>query len=157
MQDELSYIDNIIRDKLTGPVVRPETSWEDINPKLTNVVAESSLGFFSVTGNFFKTRLFVVTVVILSVLTVGIFLIDNNSGNGHINKDALKDNINNESVLNNEENAKKSDPIIKDSLNNMNESDLTEKNSNDVVIKLEVPVHKNIIIKKEIIIKDTIN
>lgn len=160
MKDELSYIDNITGDKLKGYTVTPETSWELMNSKLTNVVAESTIGsFFSNIGGFFTTKFFVVSVVILSIITVGILISNNDSGNDVLQKGSSlnKEKSYHETVFNKDENAKKSSYVAGDSLTNVNEPEKIDNNSKDVIIKVEVPVHKNVIIKKEIIIKDTIN
>ena len=160
MKDELSYIDNITGNKLKSYTVTPNTSWELMNSKLTNVVTGSTFGgFISNIGGFFTRKFFIASVVILSVLTVSILLSKDESGNEVLQKDSSEiiDKFYHESDFNTVEDAKISTYVVDDSLTNTDEAEKPENNLKDVFIKIEVPIHKNVLIKREIIIKDTIN
>ena len=157
MKEELSYIDNITGDKLKGHTITPDTSWELMNSKLTNVVAGGSIdGFVSNIGGFFTAKSIVVSVVVLSILTVGIIFLNNDSGDNILLKGSSVniDESDNETVFYTDDYVNEN--VADDSLINVNDAGKTENNSEDVIIKIEVPVHENVVIKKEIVIRDTI-
>ncbi len=160
MKDHLSYIDNITGDKLKSYTVTPVTSWEQMNSKLADVVSVNIHGgFFSAVSNFFTKKIFVASVVILSVLSVSILILKDKSGNEVLQKDSSEniDKFYHESDFNTVGDAKKSTYVVDDSLINLEDAETPENNLKDVFIKVEVPIRKNVIIKREIIIKDTIN
>lgn len=160
MKDDLSYIDNITGDKLKGYTVTPVTSWEQMNSKLADVVTRNIQGgFFSAVSKYFTKNIFVASVIILSVLSVSILILKDKSENEVLHKDSSEniDKFYHESDFNTVGDTKKSTYVVDDSLINSEDTENLENNLKDVFIKVEVPVRENVIIKREIIIKDTIN
>jgi len=151
MKDDLSYIDNITGEKLKNFILEPKVNWEVFNKKLNAITSNS--GFFSNIGGFFSTKTIVVTgVVILSILTAGIIITGNNADNLIIKGDSLfmKDQT--------EKQSEEIYPIQgKNDTTNLTNEDSVSDIEDNVVIKIEIPVHKQVIIKKEVILKDTIN
>ena len=153
MKDELSYIDNITGEKLRSYVLIPKTNWETFNANFKTTY--KSNGFFSNIGGFFTTRFFAVsTVVLLSILTAGIFYTQNNTrgeiglkGTTLFNQNYSKSNSMTLSPGDN----------IDDSTRQSKTDDLSVIDEGDVIINVEIPVHKTIVINKEIVIPDTIH
>jgi hypothetical protein len=152
MKDELSYIDNITGDKLRTFITKPQTDWKTFNLKYQAVIKTSSV--LSNIGSFFTTKTVVITgVVILSIITAGIILTSNNTNSIEEQKGQTIFDQNSKSdskvfIL--------TDSIVAD--DNTNESELnTVQETEDVFIKIKVPVRKEIFVKKEIILPDTTN
>ena len=153
MKDELSYIDNITGEKLKNFVLKPETSWDTFNAKFKTVYNSGS--FLSDIGGYFTTKAIVVSVVvILSILTAGILITNNNTDN--VNE--LKGNtlLNNNKPNSNSFTVSPVDSVQETSEDNSDEKSTAEKDEN-IVINVEVPIYKKVVINKEVIISDTIH
>ncbi|NOZ35970.1 MAG: hypothetical protein GXO80_11805 [Chlorobi bacterium] len=151
MEDKNIFIDSFVKRKIQNYKENPNTSWENLQHRMEqkNVLSYSHNGF--------RTGIAIISGVV--VITAGIYFLQTENNSETIQKQDVKQEIintkskkdkndviiiNKEKVHTNDTTAEKKDQQIKKSFDN-----------NTVKIKIEVPVHKKVIIKKQIFIKDT--
>ncbi len=159
MKKDIEYIDKLVEDKLSNLKKTPELQWAVFSSKFSGKL-QASTSLFSSANNIITVKNATITVISLSVLATGIILYSNSETEKDIlkstnkiekvetktdiqNKEIKDKLIQNENVSNNK--------FLKDST-----SSIKESKNKDVIVKIKVPVHKEVKIKKEIII-DTIS
>ena len=132
MKEEINYIDKLIVEKVNNHIVQPVTDWETFNTKFTTVMSSIHIGKKQVkTINYFTAKTILVSVIILSIFWTGILLIGN------------KHNQNQESF--------KAKERISLELKVKQPAENKIIETKDKTLK-----NKNVIIRKEIIIRDTL-
>jgi len=151
MEDDQIFIDKFVKKSVKGFSVKPNTSWTKMEMYLEQkgIVSKSFKGI-----NVFK-NVKTDIAIISGVLVIGAGIYFLNQGN--------ENQINPKNIIKkiSDTTAKHSNTAIvinkeSDSVKNVISDNDKEKN-NIVKIKVKVPVHKNVIIKKQIIIKDSVN
>lgn len=154
MAQDLKYIDKIVGDSLKGYVQSPETNWAKFETKFSNNLNQH---LSSTSSSYGIAKNIVLSVVSLSVLTTGVFLHYNKNVNKTetpICKTATTKQIKFSNELNYK--VKPSSTTKQTDSMQIKETNISPKSEN-VVIRVEVPVYKKIELRKEIIINDTIN
>jgi hypothetical protein len=140
------YIDEIVIKNLNDLRIVPNKSWNDLNQKLGLVGNVKRNIIFDKFSKNSILKLFIGSVVVLSLITGSLFFFkDFYSNQGLSPKMLLKDN-----------GIKSSNTTLYDSLDK-ELIEVQDFDNTEVKIKVKVPVHKNIIIRKKIILMDSIN
>ncbi len=162
MEKDIEYIDKLVEDKLSNFKKNPEVQWTVFSSKFSGNLRPSS-SLLSSARNIVTVKNAAITVISLSVLATGIILYNNSE----TEKDIIKPTNKIEQIETKTGTQNKGVKEIKDKLienenvsNNKSLKDSTssiKKSENkDVIIKIKVPVRKEVKIKKEIIM-DTIS
>ncbi len=141
MRNNNNYLDEILKEKLSDIKITPYTSWNDFSGRYTVIsnVGKSNI-FLTVLKN---TKIKLYTLLIISgVFITGIFLF-NEPPRDHYGK------ISGKPVM--RAAVKISSPVNSDEFNKQNDSVLDDH----VRIKVEIPIHKKVIVKKEVILRDS--
>jgi len=151
MKNNINYIDKLTKNKLKGFQVMPETKWSTFKSDYFDKLAtHENLRFHLSDYISIKNTLY--TVAGISILTTGILL--HNNQNNHMNGlIPITKNVTNEKIFSP---AAQNNTYYTDVNSTKDSTLIQEKNNNDVVIRVEVPIIKNVEIRKEVIIKDTI-
>lgn len=140
MEKNLSFLDKMVKDSLNNYELKPETSWGDIQKKMSDNARHAKT---KITGKtIFKFSVF--SAIIASVIA---FIFINN--NNKVEKTAIINThfVSTGDIKNVFVKAKELLKIQKSEIN---------KNSDNKDIKVSVPVIKHIITTKKIIIRDTV-
>lgn len=156
MEDDKIFIDNLVKNTIKNYKEKPHTYWNEMEMYMEQkgIVSKS---FKVLNLRNVKTDIAVISGVI--IITAGIYF-SQNGNKKQANPKGIIENIsdtaaiqkNTESVIN--INDRKSE---KDSSSDKVLKIIDENESKTVKVKIEIPVHKNVIIKKQVIIKDTVN
>ncbi len=153
MEDEQLFIDKLVKNSVKDYKEQPYTAWNELEKYM------GQKGVMSKSSKFFNTKTNIAIVSGVVVITAGIYFLTNTPENRLESKknlieisDTTAKQKNTESILKIEEKKTKTD-ASSGKINSTN-----NKNKNETVkIRVEVPVHKKVMIKKQIIIKDTLN
>ena len=152
MEDENIFIDNFIKKEVKFYREKPNTSWEDMQIRLkqNDILSKSHVGI----------NKSILIISGLAVITVAVWFAQNNGET----ETSSKQNINNE-IIDKKTEPEKNNILILDKQENKTKDTTekihsrdTEKNTEEnktVKIKVKVPVHKKVIIKKQVFVKDT--
>jgi hypothetical protein len=147
-----NYLDNILINNLSSIRIIPQTSWDIFHKKYISTRNVGTQNLLKHSARYSTMKLITGMLIILSISS-GVYLIIKNSNN------RLKNNI----LINKKDTTFKSYQIKKslpenDTLKISNEKKYLNNNSNkkDTVIRIKVPVQKNVIIKKQIILRDSL-
>ena len=154
MEDDQFFIDKLVKDSVEDYKEQPHTSWQEMEIYLeqNGVITKSFKGLNSLKN--VKTDIAVISGIL--AITAGVYFYRYGTEKQSNPKEIIE-NVSDTTSAQTDINS-----IIKI------EEDKTEKDSSEknveaidknetVKIKVEIPVHKNVIIKKQIIIKDTLN
>jgi len=152
MEDDIKYIDDITKKSFEGFSQEVNTSWSDFYTKHA-VYLNPNTNFISSVG----LKKISLAVVSFSIVTAGVFFYTNNQDTTVIPEVVVikRNNFNLD---------KYKAKLIK--VNEINLEEKTENNSNnnsniakteDVIVKIKVPIHKKVEVRKQIIINDSIN
>lgn len=161
MKNELSYIDDIIKKGVEGAKIKPSSTWEQFNKKLEssqNIPSQTNINKFT---NFIKSKLFIASTAIISII-VGIFVYSNtNNKELKKQKTVFENRITDTTTVKTKaitpETPKKEKIVTKKDIKLKKEHKKNIKNKDtkkDVIIKVKVPVHKTVIKRKKIFIKN---
>lgn len=145
MESEIKYIDELTKHVLADSKIETDVTWDEfyqinlgkLKPK-TNFVISSSVKKVSV------------AVISLSLATVGVMLYTSSYKTTGDRANYAK--VKNENYTNDTLNTKSTYVINKQK----EEKVENDKENKDVIIKIKVPVHKKVKIRKQIIIDDSI-
>jgi len=143
---ENNYIDQILKESISDIKIYPKRSWSELHQKICSIeiFKKNNLIDKIVTNSVLK---FVIgTIVVMSMITgsatvFGFF----NNRQGHSPMTILKDTT------------IKSKKVIPFDSIEKEKKDADSIEGNQVKIKVNVPIHKNVIIKKKIFLTDSIN
>ncbi len=151
--DDDNFIDKIVKDSLKDFKQPPETNWEKMKDYLAdkNLISKKYLKnkYFSGPQNIILTAigaLALVSAIYLSTEKTNRLLPETEK----IKKENLTDTLKNKKVESETKNIDKEPEKEKNTNSEI-------KNKKDVKIKVTVPVHKKVIIKKQIILNDSTN
>ncbi|MCF6364578.1 MAG: hypothetical protein L3J35_00070 [Bacteroidales bacterium] len=157
MKNSMKYIDKLSKGKLENYQVIPETDWKLFKENYSGkFIVEDNLKFNF--KNYLTTKNILFSVAGASVITAGIFF-STNSYNKEGMKPVYKNTINNNdfAVSDKYNSSKSAKPLfIEKEFEIKDSASVKETKEKDVVIRVEVPVVKNVEIRKEIIVKDTL-
>ncbi len=156
MQDEITFIDDFINKKIKDFKIKPSREWREMQTYIKNKGIKSVS--YNGVKNIFNLKNEIIILSFLAALSVSVYLF-NNQDNKQIETikktdRIITDTVNN-AVLKSDEKTLKISP---DSNSNINISDNSKNliNKNKTVkIKVQVPVHKNVVIKKKVFVIDT--
>ncbi len=149
MEDDQIFIDNLVKNSIADYKVQPHTSWDEMEMKM------KKSGIVSKSKNI-NTNIAIISGIF--VITAGVIFFNNETENQSGTKETFE-NVSDTAAV-----KEKIIPVIKiekektskDSVSEIN-TKIHDSNKNETVtIKVEVPVHKKVVIKKQIIIKDTL-
>ena len=145
MKSEIKYIDELSKNALKDYATESDVTWNEFHQR--NFESLKPKSNFILNNGVKKVS---ITVVSLSIATAGILLYSNtyidkiNINYGHIkNKVYSNDTLNTKLLY-----------VVDDTKDAEIKKDIIKE---DVVIKIEVPVHKKVEIRKQIIVNDNIN
>jgi hypothetical protein len=141
MRNKINYLDEILKEKLSDIRVTPNISWNDFSWRnsFNSGVGKSST-FLSILKN---TRIKLYTGLLFSGVIITVLFLFSEDSQHHYGK-RYEIPMMGPSV-------KISNPINKEEFNKKIEVD----SDDHVRIKIDVPIHKKVIIKKEIILRDS--
>lgn len=146
MESEIDYIDKLIKTSTKNFGQLPETNWNNFNSKFGAEISPE-LGLMSKIGSL-SVKKIGLTVVSLSIVTTGIFMYQINSQNNVV-APIYKKTVTKKVKLSTHKtfNFEKTNTII--------EANKRDK-AKDVIVRIKVPIHKEIIVRKEIKITDSV-
>lgn len=146
MESEIYYIDKLIKTSTKNFEQLPETNWNNFNSKFGAKISPE-LGLMSKIGSL-SVKKIGLTVVSLSIVTTGIFTYQINTQNTVVTP-IYKKRFTKKVKLSTHKtfNFKKTNTVI--------EANKRDK-SKDVIVRIKVPIHKEIIVRKEIKITDSV-
>ncbi len=143
---ENNYLDQILKESLSGIKIYPNRPWSDLYQKISSIENVKKINFIDKLVTNSVLKIVIGTIVVLSIITGSAIvsgLFNNNIGHSPIT--IVKDTTT------------KSTKIIQyDSLEKERKDTVIIEN-NQVKINVNVPIHKNVIIRKKIILTDSIN
>ncbi len=151
MENENIFIDSFVKRKIQNYRENTNITWENMQHTMqqNNVLSCSHNGF----------RNSITVISGIAVITAGIYFLRTENNSETIQKQDVK-----QEIINKKSNKDKKDVvIINDAKTPMNDTTANKKDQqikkssgkNTVKIKVEIPVRKKIIIRKQIFIKDT--
>lgn len=142
----MNYIDKIIKDNLSDIQIVPRKTWKDIHQKISSDNALKMDEYPNKVASNSILNIGFRAFVLLSVIVGSIFLTGRFNKNKGVSPMAiLKDTT-----------IKSKKSILNDSLLKLR-IETHDLKSNDVEIRVIVPIHKNVTLKKKIILTDTTN
>ncbi len=159
MEDDHIFIDKIIKNSLKDYGEQPNTSWEKMEMYLDRkgVLSETSEGSGFLKLKNIKTKIAIISGVL--ILISGYYFLNETEDKEVFSKEIIENisdttskHVKTECVPEIGKENKETDSLAKE-LNEIKKKDETKI----VKVRVEVPVHKNVIIKKQIIMKDTLN
>ena len=157
MEDDQIFIDKFVKKTIENYKAKPSASWNELEMYMKDkgVVSKTIKGYLNIKN--IRTDIAIISGIL--VITTGVVFFRNETGKELKPKDIIE-NISDTTTIN-----KTNGSILKideaasgkDTLSEKNTKELDVNKNKTVKIKLEVPVHKNVIIKKQVIIKDTLN
>lgn len=155
MEDDKISIDNLVKNTIKNYKEKPHTSWNEMEKYMErNGIVSKSYKVLNLRN--VKTDIAVISGVL--VITAGIYFLQNGNEK-QANPKGIIENIsdtaaiqkNTESIIINDRKSEKnssSEKVVKI---------IDKKENKTVKVKVEIPVHKNVVIRKQVIIKDTFN
>lgn len=146
MMKENNYLDQILKESLSGIKIYPNRSWSDLYQKISRIENVKKINLIDKIVTNSVLKIVIGTIVVLSIITGSAIvsgLFNNNIGLSPIT--IVKDTT------------IKSTKIIQYDLLEKERKDTVTLENNQVKIKVNVPIHKNVIIRKKIILTDSIN
>jgi hypothetical protein len=143
---ENNYLDQILKESLSGIKIYPNRSWSDLYQKISRIENVKKINLIDKIVTNSVLKIVIGTIVVLSIITGSAIvsgLFNNNIGLSPIT--IVKDTT------------IKSTKIIQYDLLEKERKDTVTLENNQVKIKVNVPIHKNVIIRKKIILTDSIN
>ena len=156
MKSNIKYIDKLTADKLKNFEYLSQTSWDRFNE---NNSAKLIIGENTNIGisNYLTTRNVMFTVAGISILTAGILLYGNENNSRKGLKSITKD-VNTESLYEVPNQNSKIDNtdilIVSNDISTKDSTLIKDDNEEHVVIRVEVPVVKNVKINEKVYIND---
>ncbi len=146
MESEIKYIDELSKNALKDYAVESDVTWNEFHQR--------NLGKLNPKPNFILNsgmKKIVISVVSLSIATAGILLYtsDYNTDKINTNYGYIKNNIYSNDTL------KTKMYYVAEEQEDVNTENKNTKE--DIVIKIKVPIHKKVEIRKQIIVNDSIN
>ena len=154
MEDDQFFIDKLVKDSVEDYKEQPYTSWQEMEMSLEHngVITKSFKGLNSLKN--VKTDIAVISGIL--VITAGVYFYPYGTEK-QTNHKGIIENVSDTTAAQTDTNS------ITKIEEGKTEKDFSEKNvetidkNKTVKINVEIPVHKNVIINKQIIIKDTLN
>ncbi len=156
MEDDQFFIDRLVKDSIKDYKEQPHTSWQEMEMYMeqNGILSKSFKGLKNLKN--LKTEIAVVSGIL--VLTAGIYFYPYGIEEQKI-PEGIIENVTDTSAQHTDLNSTlkiEEGKTEKDS-SEKNVETIDKDENKTVKINVEVPVHKNVIIKKQIIIKDTLN
>lgn len=162
MERDVEYIDELVGNKLKNLKETSAIKWTDFSSKYSGKLQPNN-SLFPSAKSIVTAKNTAITILSLSIFTAGIVLYNNsnntnktiitpyNKSENTKSKKVILKEVNKEEKINLPENDKTSKKILNDST-----SVKEKKKEEHIVIKVKVPVHKEVKIKKEVFI-DTVS
>jgi len=155
MEDDQIFIDKLVKKSIKNYKVKPSASWNEMEMYMKDKGVVSKTITKHVNINNIRTDIAIISGIL--VITAGVIFFRSETEKQSNPKEIIE-NIS-DTTSNPSSSILKIDEVKsgQDTLSEKN-TEMPDLNENKTVkIKIEVPVHKNVIIKKQIIIKDTLN